>query len=168
MGDRGLCKAAQFLPSNWVVLMECAINCYCSFICTNQWICKWVPPSDNLTIDMRQQRQSFLLNSKRKFISFFILSALPRFACSVFLDCITFHYVPGCSGTLCSELYSHFYWFCVWVLFIGCGWFFRFAWFSLFFEYFHCFFLKKPKDFLSLLRRREEEMLDTYTHTICC
>lgn len=77
-----LCKSAQLLPSYWVVLMECVINCYCSFICTNQWICKWVPPSDNLTTDMRQWRQSFLLNSKRNSISFFLLSALPRLTCS--------------------------------------------------------------------------------------
>lgn len=168
MGGRGLCKAAQFLPSNWVVLMECAINCYCSFICTNQWICKWVPPSDNLTIDMRQQRQSFLLNSKRNFISFFILSALPRFACSGLLR---LHHLSLHAWLLRDIMqWTIFTLFLVLRLgFVHWLWLvFPFVWFSLFFEYFHCFFLKKPKDFLSLLRRREEEMLDTYTHTICC
>lgn len=51
------CKSAQFLPSHRVVLTKCVINCYCSFICTNQWMCNWVPPSDSLTTDRRQKRK---------------------------------------------------------------------------------------------------------------
>lgn len=58
------CKSAQFLPSHRVVLTECVINCYCSFICTNQWICNWVPPGDSLTTDRRQRKKSFHANKK--------------------------------------------------------------------------------------------------------
>lgn len=139
----GLCKSSQLLPSYWVVLMECVINCYCSFICTNQWICKWVPPSDNLTTDTRQRKQSFLLNSKRKSISFFLLAALPRLTCSSLsrLHC------PSLYAWLRREMLIQ--WTIIKPSLVG-G---RFGVFL-----FVC--LKKQTDFLSLLGRRGEELLD--------